>query len=462
MKRIFLILFALVFLFLPVLTACGNTPEEPAPPAEEPTDTEQTEKTDKEEEEEIVTEPLDPFVPDTVCFEASDLGSNARRPFFPGVTQAKDGTILVVYYYADGHALYHQSEGKLSGVLQLVRSTDHGKTWSEPETVVDVTGEDKTLGLFNRESRDPNLQRLSDGTIVLTYSVRAPIGKPGYNDDSRAYDDYWYERAYYMTSVDNGKTFSTAQMIPCDYFSTEPYLYDDPTRTTGAWVKNGSMAELEGGDVLISLYGSKDCSSRGILETVIIKAHNNGNGKLTFDKTWAPDGGDAVQLAGPGGGNEVSLVAYGDTVYALSRTASNDSASNAPVYISKDAGKTWERFATEVTPNECLNQPYFTLVSDKLALVNYAVPLASAASSPAKRTARPVYGKLFDLEKGNWDEYTAVPVYDVQSATVADMGNPASVLLDDGRIFTVFYDTSSPATKHGFIGGQFTTLSDYE
>lgn len=408
---------------------------------------------------------FDEYSVDTVVYEAKELGTDARRPFFPSVTQAADGTVLVVYYLSDGHALYNQSEGKLNGVLQLVRSHDNGHSWSEPVTLVDLSDEDVAAGDYNREPRDPNLHRLSDGTLLLTFPVRAPIGKAGLNSSSGKYNDYWAERAYYMTSTDNGVTWSEMRLIECDFFSTEPFLYDDPERTTGCWVKNGSIAETADGEILFPLYGYMDCSSRGNYYGVVVRAKNNGDGTLTFRKDWTTDEegrpSDAAILLGRGQGNELGLVACGNTVYALARTPSDNSAQNAPVYRSLDGGVTWERFATEYTANRCLNQPYFTPLTDELVLVNYAVPLASASQSPARRTARPVYGKLFNAATGAWDEYDAVTVYDTQSATVADMGNPASVLLFDGRIFTVFYDTSAPAVRCGFIGGRYTVLEDY-
>ncbi|MBQ2731212.1 MAG: exo-alpha-sialidase [Clostridia bacterium] len=406
---------------------------------------------------------LDPYTSDVVVYQAEETGSSASRPFFPTVTEAADGTILVAYYYANGHALYNQSEGKLSGVLCLVRSTDGGKTFSEPETLVDLRDEDRAKGDFNREPRDPNLQRLSDGTLLLTFPVRAPIGKAGYNGSNL--NDYWSERSYYMTSIDNGATWSEMREIECDYFSGgEPFLYDDPERTTGCWVKNGSAAELEGGELLLPLYGAKTCESRADYTGVCVKAKNNGDGTLTFVKDWATIDGvktDASLILPKGQGNEVALTASGDVVYALARTAIPSTTKGGVLYRSTDGGVTFSEHALEPTGNDCLNQPNFCQISGDYVLANYSVPLASVYNSPARRTARPVYAKLFNVKTGDWDEFEAVCLYDSTTSTVADMGNPSSVRLSDGRIFTVFYDTGAPATRRGFIGGRFTDASTY-
>lgn len=406
---------------------------------------------------------LDPYTPDTVVYEAEGVGSDAARPFFPTVTEARDGTLLVVYYYANGHALYNQSEGKLSGVLCLVRSTDGGESWSAPETLVDLRDEDRSTADFNREPRDPNLQTLSDGTILLTFPVRAPIGKAGYNGANL--NDYWAERSYYMTSMDNGVTWSEMREIECDYFSGgEPFLYDDPNRTTGCWVKNGSAAELADGELLLPLYGAKTCDSRADYEGVLVRAKNNGDGTLTFVKDWARIDGvktDAARILPKGSGNEVALTASGDTVYALARTAIPSATKGGVLYRSTDAGRTFSEYALEATDNDCLNQPNFCAISGDYVLANYSVPLASVYHSPARRTARPVYAKLFNVKTGDWDEFEAVCLYDSTTSTVADMGNPSSVRLSDGRIFTVFYDTGAPATRRGFIGGRFTDASTY-
>ncbi len=408
-------------------------------------------------------EPFDVLVPDVIVAEAEELGQSAIRPFFPCVAQGTDGTIVVVYYSADGHALYNQSEGKLSGVLKITRSKNNGVSWSEPETLVDLRDEVRGAGDFNREPRDPNLQMLSDGTLLLTFPVRAPIGKAGYNGSNL--NDYWSERSYYMTSRDNGATWSKMRVIECDYFSAEPFLYDDETRTTGTWVKNGSCAELANGDLLIPLYGASTCNTRADYTGVVVRARLTEEGTLSFYKDWAKADGknasDAARVTPQGAGNELALTACGDTVYALSRTAIPSRTEGGVLYRSVDGGVTWEEYALEPTANDCLNQPNFLSLGGDLVLVNYSVPLASVYDSPARRTARPVYGKLFHVKTGEWSAYEAVTLYDTETATVADMANPASVLLADGRIFTVFYDTSAPSERKGFIGGRFTLLTDY-
>lgn len=396
-------------------------------------------------------------------FNVTENGQDGYKAFFPSTTQADDGTLMVVYYYGPSHAYYNQSEGKLGGVLHLVKSSDNGITWSEPEVIVDLTDENANTGDVNRESRDPNLQKLSDGTIVLTFPVRAPIGKAGLNGSS--YNNYWYERAYYMTSTDDGKTWSAMKEIECDYFSNgEPFLYNDPTRTTGCWVKNGSIAELDNGDLLFPLYGAVDCSTRAILETVVVKAKNNGDGTLTFYKDWA-NGTDTAHVNGEGLGNELAVWAYGDTVYGLVRnpiiSSGVDANSGGLVYRSTDAGANWELYDYEYTANNCVNQPNFTKIDEERVLVNYSVPMGSV-NGTQKRSARPIFGKLFNITTGDWDEYAPITVFDVVSAgqTNTDMGNPASVLLDDGRIFTVGY--SNPSNGASIIAGQYTSVDMYD
>ena len=396
-------------------------------------------------------------------FNVTENGKEGYKAFFPSTTQADDGTLYVVYYYGPSHAYYNQSEGKLAGVLHLVSSTDNGQTWSEPKVIVDLTDEDQAKGDFNRESRDPNLQKLSDGTLVLTFPVRAPIGKAGLNGSNP--NNYWYERAYYMTSIDNGKTWSQMKEIEFDYFSGgEPFLYDDPTRTTGCWVKNGSIAELDNGDLLFPIYGAVDCSTRSIMESLVVKAKNNGDGTFTFYKDWA-NGKDASQVVGVGLGDELAVWAYGDNVYALARnkivSSGVDANTGGIVYRSTDRGVTWAEYDVENTANNCVNQPNFTKIDEERVLVNYSVPMGSV-NGTQKRSARPIFGKLFNVSTGDWDEYDAVTVFDVVSAgqTNTDMGNPASVLLDDGRIFTVGY--SNPSNGSSIIVGQYTKLDMYD
>ena len=56
----------------------------------------------------------------------------------------------------------------VKGRLDLVRSTDGGKTWSPPWTAIDGSLDD----------RNPAIGQLKDGAVVLAYAVAATTTKP--------------------------------------------------------------------------------------------------------------------------------------------------------------------------------------------------------------------------------------------------------------------------------------------
>lgn len=75
-----------------------------------------------------------------------------RHHAFPGITRLPDGELAVVYREGIGHV-----DG--TGRICMVRSKDNGENWSNPVTVADSLCDD----------RDPSIQTLSDGRVLLCY-----------------------------------------------------------------------------------------------------------------------------------------------------------------------------------------------------------------------------------------------------------------------------------------------------
>nr|WP_159087557.1 sialidase family protein [Tessaracoccus timonensis] len=78
-----------------------------------------------------------------------------RRFHFPGACRLPDGTLLVVARQGKEHV-------DPTGIIQLVRSTDDGATWSEPVTVWDSDHDD----------RDPMLSVGPTGSVHLIFFTR--------------------------------------------------------------------------------------------------------------------------------------------------------------------------------------------------------------------------------------------------------------------------------------------------
>ena len=102
------------------------------------------------------------------------------------------------------------------GRAMLIRSTDDGRTWSAPTTIIDTPDDD----------RHPNFIELADGTILCSF-----FRYSGVRDGTRA---------NILRSTDGGLTWSEPSELP------SPLEWD---------ATDGPFVQLRDGGVLIALYG---------------------------------------------------------------------------------------------------------------------------------------------------------------------------------------------------------------
>jgi len=100
---------------------------------------------------------------------------------FPGICRTKKGTLLVVYREGFTHASGKPDDGR----IMLVRSTDDGKTWGQPELVLD----DPTM-----DDRNAAISCMNDGTLCLIF-------------DKYLHGKHHY--AWLITSTDEARSWST-------------------------------------------------------------------------------------------------------------------------------------------------------------------------------------------------------------------------------------------------------------
>ena len=112
------------------------------------------------------------------------------------------------------------------GRIMIVRSTDEGKTWSKPETLIDTPGDD----------RHPSFLQLPDGMILCSFFTL--LGQGDFKNDPTLAHHTWVTR-----SLDNGRTWEQEpRRLP------SPFLAEE---------SDGPMAMLKNGSVLLAVNGTR-------------------------------------------------------------------------------------------------------------------------------------------------------------------------------------------------------------
>lgn len=88
----------------------------------------------------------------------TDAGAGGYQAF-PDVCRLKNGDLLCVFYAGYAHVSHATDALPKGGRVCAVRSTDEGRTWSAPWTVVDTPDDD----------RDPSVCCLRDGTLLCNF-----------------------------------------------------------------------------------------------------------------------------------------------------------------------------------------------------------------------------------------------------------------------------------------------------
>ncbi len=113
------------------------------------------------------------------------------------------------------------------GRAMIMRSTDEGKTWSKPVTLIDTPADD----------RHPAFVELRDGTILCSFFTYP--GEPENNDLVK--DPAGAARVWFIRSFDGGKTWEKKPRQ-----IKTPFLYDET---------DGPLVKLKDGSVLVAVNG---------------------------------------------------------------------------------------------------------------------------------------------------------------------------------------------------------------
>jgi hypothetical protein len=284
-----------------------------------------------------------------------------------------------------------------SGRIAMVRSTDDGSTWSAPTTVADSVYDD----------RDPSVMQTSDGTLLLTYFSTDWSQSP-----SKILG------TYSVRSNDGGLTWSSPVLVE--------------TKLDYAAVTS-KIVQLANGDLLLPRYGKMP----GHWQSKIMVARSTDGGI-----SWPQ--ANEVEIPNPYGTNWVEpvLADLGNGhLMVLIRTATFAHETN-----SYDSGLTW----TTPLPTDMVAHASSLLVLDP-GNPNSNILHTWGDYSGEYAFGRPVVGQIIQADGTPVSE--RVKMY---AGHCGDESYPSSVRLDDGRIFTVYYDSCAKR-----IGGTFSTISDY-
>lgn len=282
---------------------------------------------------------------------------------FPDVCRLADGELVAVFYAGYGHISLPRPGSSKDGRICIMRSQDDGRTWSKPQTLVDLQGDD----------RDPSIMQTSKGTLIcnfMTFYGRAEVPVS------------FIVRV--IRSTDGGKTWS------------EPTVVPSPFKTVTA--TSSPAIELTDGTLLLPIYG-RDTPSRynedkpGLRDrSVVLRSADDGK---TWDAPVFIDDAPEVHLQEP------SLLQLDDgRLLCVMRRQGRQS-------FSEDGGLTWSKPEPFAHRADC---PYLLQTQDGLLLcatrsggtsVTVSTDRARSWSKPMSIDRGPgAYPSMVELDNG--------------------------------------------------------------
>jgi len=316
-----------------------------------------------------------------------------RHFAFPGVARMRNGDLVVVYREASIHM--DDPEGKIG----LSRSTDGGRSWLPRVTAVDRAGID---------DRDPAIFQMSDGTAILTSAD------------------------YLCVSRDNGFTWG------------EP-------RSTPVFGPRGAVEDEEGH---IVYGGLRRCVQRELTEiggrAVRLQA-NEAYRSRDKGVSWESAGVATYTVYAPGAHDfiwydEPFMCVMPRRYWVFAARVELDGF--ARVIRSSDRGATWDPIIT--TPVWGYPQHLLPLRDGRL-LMSYGYRrhpygVRACLSNDGGKTWDLSNEVVLRMDGGN-------PGGQRGRVGDTDLGYPASIELDGGKIFTVYYHNSGGSNC--YIAGTF-------
>ena len=125
----------------------------------------------------------------------TDTGPWGDYEAFPDVCQTANGDLYVVFYAGYGHVSNPRDDLPRGGAVYGMRSSDQGKTWSDPILVVDTPEDD----------RGPHVTQLGNGDLLASFFVSVYYKEDG-KQKRRA-------ETYVVRSANGGKTWGDPEAV---------------------------------------------------------------------------------------------------------------------------------------------------------------------------------------------------------------------------------------------------------
>src|SRR5450755_353554 len=115
--------------------------------------------------------------------------------YFPVLIRLKNGQLMAVLRGGAPHI-------GVKGRLDIVTSSDDGKSWSAPVTAIDGPEDD----------RNPAFGQLQNGDILLAYAIIHGYDETGLKLKARVRTERQVDGVYVVRSSDGGKTWSKPEL----------------------------------------------------------------------------------------------------------------------------------------------------------------------------------------------------------------------------------------------------------
>ena len=234
-----------------------------------------------------MTEPLKEEEPPYKVISRGEAAGTYQA--FPDACRLTNGDIIAVFYAGYGHVSLPNDEWPKGGRICTVRSSDEGRTWTEPAIVYDD----------DIDNRDPHIAQMSDGTLICSFFSLEPWEKR-----------YKSHGVQIVRSTDGGKTWDSeaTQLVP------------------PGWVCSAPVREMPDGTYLLGTYRGESGYHYG----GVIRSTDKG-------KTWS----DPIPI-----GREAKLPLDAETDVILLKdgtlfAALRSSKINMHYATSNDMGLTW-------------------------------------------------------------------------------------------------------------------------